>query len=388
MDERWVATLTRWTEAHLIDQQTAERIRAFEGERSRSTGLRWPVVLALACGALMLAAGVLLFVSAHWDTMSPAMRFSLVILLVAAFHLAGAGMAERFPLMATSLHAVGTIALGAGIFLAGQIFNLDEHWPGGLMLWALGATLALAILRDGPHLALSAILVPGWLISEWFVATTPANGGFDLRAALIVASGMFLLALTYFTASQNDRGGDGGFADDKSRRILLSVGGIALLPAALALTTASSPSLWRLEQSQSIPLVLRAIGWTVALGVPLTLSVALRRKAAWPNALAAVWVLALIMLRPLAADVFTYVWWALGAIALVAWGARDGRGERINMGAALFAATVLTFYFSQVMDKLGRSASLAGLGVLFLGGGWALERLRRRLVRQARGGEA
>ena len=209
VDGRWVTTLTRWTDAHLIDEQTAERIRAFERERAGATGLRWPVVLALACGALMLAAGVLLFVSANWDAMSPAMRFALVILLVAAFHLAGASVAERFPLMATSLHAVGTIALGAGIFLAGQIFNLDEHWPGGLMLWALGATLALAILRDGPHLALSAILVPAWLIGEWFVAATPVNGGFDLRAALVAACGMFLLALTYFTAPQNERSGYG-----------------------------------------------------------------------------------------------------------------------------------------------------------------------------------
>jgi len=32
------------------------------------------------------------------------------------------------------------------------------------------------------------------------------------------------------------------------------------------------------------------------------------------------------------------------------------------------------------MDRLGRSASLVGLGLLFLGGGWALERTRRRLV--------
>jgi hypothetical protein len=54
------------------------------------------------------------------------------------------------------------------------------------------------------------------------------------------------------------------------------------------------------------------------------------------------------------------------------------------MGAALFAATVIAFYFSEVMDKLGRSASLIGLGVLFLAGGWALERVRRRLVLQTK----
>ena len=60
-------------------------------------------------------------------------------------------------------------------------------------------------------------------------------------------------------------------------------------------------------------------------------------------------------------------------------------GERVNVGAVIFAATVLAFYFSQVMDKLGRSVSLIGLGVLFLIGGWALERVRRQLVHQARG---
>jgi uncharacterized membrane protein len=82
--------------------------------------------------------------------------------------------------------------------------------------------------------------------------------------------------------------------------------------------------------------------------------------------------------------VLLYVWWALGAMALIAWGVRESRRERINMGAALFAATVIAFYFSEVMDKLGRSASLIGLGVLFLGGGWALERVRRRLVLQTK----
>jgi hypothetical protein len=43
------------------------------------------------------------------------------------------------------------------------------------------------------------------------------------------------------------------------------------------------------------------------------------------------------------------------------------------------------FYFSSVMDRLGRAASLVGLGLLFLGGGWVLERARRRLVATATG---
>jgi len=50
------------------------------------------------------------------------------------------------------------------------------------------------------------------------------------------------------------------------------------------------------------------------------------------------------------------------------------------VGVLAFAITVIAFYFSSVMDKLGRSASLIGLGLLLIAGGWAMERTRRRLV--------
>jgi hypothetical protein len=45
-----------------------------------------------------------------------------------------------------------------------------------------------------------------------------------------------------------------------------------------------------------------------------------------------------------------------------------------------FGATVAWFYFSNIFDKMGRSLGLIGLGVLFLAGGWALEKTRRGLL--------
>ncbi len=76
-----------------------------------------------------------------------------------------------------------------------------------------------------------------------------------------------------------------------------------------------------------------------------------------------------------------HLWCALGSIGLIAWGWRDGRKERINLGVAGFALNILLFYVSSVLDKLGRSASLITLGILLLAGGWVLERIRRRLVK-------
>jgi hypothetical protein len=159
------------------------------------------------------------------------------------------------------------------------------------------------------------------------------------------------------------------------------IGAIALPIVSVALALVVSES----TETFSLPPGLTVVGWTVALAVPLAVAAILRNRDAWPMGVATAWTVALLQLRQSLGPVSLYAWWGLGAIGLVGWAVADRRSERVNMGAAIFAATVLAFYFSQVMDKLERSASLVGLGVLFLAGGWSLERIRRRLVRQARG---
>src|SRR6266478_6329921 len=119
--------LERRVSAGVVDASMAARIRTFEESQSPSERLRWPVLLAVALGGVLLCAGVLLFVAAHWDELSPAWRFSLVLLLVAAFPVAGAFTAERFPALSVTFYAIGAVCVGAGVFLAAQIFNLQEH---------------------------------------------------------------------------------------------------------------------------------------------------------------------------------------------------------------------------------------------------------------------
>ena len=373
MKADWTTWLDRWAAAGIVDPDTLARIRAYEQEHAGSSRLRWPIVVALAFGGLMVGGGVLLFVAAHWDALSPGQRFALVLLMVGGFHVAGALAADRFQPMSVTLHAIGTIALGGGIALGGQIFNLDEHWPGGLMLWAAGAALAWAVLRHTPQFVLTAMLGPAWLSGEWMVAS--GDDLDDVRVARVFATGIVLLSLAYFAAVH-------GEATSSRRRALQWLGAIVLLPAAALLALVASP---HGSHHVDVSMTVRAIGWGVAFLLPLAVAILLRGRAAWPVAVAAAWILALFGVGAGAPDALRYAWWAAGAVALVAWGVAEGRSERVNMGAALFAATVLAFYFSQVMDKLGRSASLIGLGLLFLGGGWALERTRRRFVQQARG---
>ncbi len=376
--------LGRWLAAGLLDSAAAERIRIFESEQEHSTGMRWPILLAISLGGLLVAAGVLLFVAAHWDDLSPAARFALVLAMVTVFHAGGALAAERFALLASVLHAVGTVTLGAGIFLAGQIFNLAEHWPGGVMMWAAGAWIAWALLRDWPQAALAAILTPAWLVGEWDVATEHLDGNYQ-----VLSQSLLLLSLTYISLRTNER-------DTPIRRSLMWIGGIALIPCAVL-----ASERWWGAGRDIVPQHLLLLGWLIGFGGPLALAYWLRGRAARMNLLAAFWVTVLSTMTSITyeramenlamhfwRDFGLYLWLWLGSVGLIAWGFRELRRERINLGVACFGITTLTFYFASVMDKLGRSLSLIGLGVLFLVGGWLLERGRRRLLARLQAGGA
>src|SRR5260370_132014 len=117
--------LKRWQSAGVLDGVAAARIRAWEAEQKRPAGLAWQGVVALILGGILLATGVVLFVSAHWEELGPGARFALVVTMVAVFHLGGALVRDNFRPLSTALHAVGTIATGAAIALVGQIFNIE-----------------------------------------------------------------------------------------------------------------------------------------------------------------------------------------------------------------------------------------------------------------------
>ena len=370
------AQLRRWEEAGLLDAQAAARIREFESARE-SPEIRWPVVFAIVFGSIMVAAGVLLFVAAHWDDLSPAERFLLVVVMIAGFHLAGGALMPRMRTLGMALHAIGTAALGGGIFLAAQIFNLEEHWPGGILLWALGALLTWLVLRDWLQATLSALLIPAWIASEWGVRTQHFTGSERLLLEFLT-----LLAITYFSARRGEE-------NSYFRRALVWSGGLPLLPLCAVLASGEREYYWN-RSLPTLPLSLHVVGVLMAFGLPLLVAFVMRGKSAAWNAGYAVWVAVMGMLeaRSFLQNVTMYALCTIASVGLVLWGLQEQRHERINLGVAGFAITILVFYFSNVMDKLGRSASLIGFGLLFLLGGWQLEKLRRRLVARTRTGDA
>jgi uncharacterized membrane protein len=376
--------IARWVAAGVIDSAAADRIRAFEaGDENRAT-LRWPVILALTIGGLLMAAGITLFVAAHWDELSTVQRFALVLLMVAVFHVGGALVAEKFSAFSTTLHAIGTIALGAGIFLSGQIFNLQENWATGILLWAAGALVAYALLRQWPQAALAAVLIPSWLVGQWDVM-------FGTRRAteLPIAVGLISLSLAYLSMRT-------GESADSTRKALAWIGELMFLPFVIIGIYVGIDYTYTSGYYKDVPVsaAAQAIAWLIAIAAPIALAWFFRRTEAWTNAVAALWAYLVIEAArhtrtrtggytsnsDFGMQIILYLLCAAGAIGLIAWGLRDQRKERLNLGVAGFALTVLFFYIDGFMGKMDKSASLLILGIICLAGGYALERTRRRLV--------
>ena len=235
--------LARWEAAGLIDGERAAAIRRYEGAQARPGGRQWQVLLALVLGGMLLGAGVLLFVAAHWDRISPAGRMSLVLAMLVFFHGVGLAARERFAGLATAMHGVGTVSAGAAIALVGQIFNMQEHWAGAVLLWALCAGAGWLLLGDQFQETLTLLLAPAWLLSEWGERTGPYAG-----SEVYVARMLTVLGMVYLTAFVHSR-----------RRVVAGV-----LFGAGALLVTGSVGGWRMagRAGRTARTGVRCRGWT------------------------------------------------------------------------------------------------------------------------------
>ena len=377
--------LTRWQSAGVLDAEAVARIRAHEAQSApkESPALKWQGVTALILGAILLACGVVLFISAHWDQMGPGTRFALVLSMVSVFHIGGGIARAHFGGMSSALHAVGTVATGAAIALVGQIFNIQDHWPAAVLLWALAALAGWMLLRDQAQQTLALLLLPAWIICEIGFRTQDYIGDQIYLGRLLFV--WAVLYITFFIGSQRK-----------------AVQGILFAAGVIAAVTgiAYMLSTWISFGGQTfIPFSTRFWAWTAIAALPLIIAAFHGHKGLVPVAAAIAFCIAL----PWCYRTWTESYYAYGmktkatyvrtdpnllAHALVAafalffcwWGVRLVSRALVNLGIVGFAVSVAWFYFSDVMSKLNRSLGLIGLGILFLVGGWALEGARRRIL--------
>jgi len=384
--------LNRWQTAGALDAETAARIRSWESAQNAivrprvpknekeadSEGIAWQGRVALILGGILLASGVALFVSAHWDQLAPGMRYLLVMAMVIVFHLGGAVIRDKFRALSTTLHAVGTISIGAAIALVGQIFNIQEHWPAAVLMWAIAAVAGWALLRDQAQQTLTLLLIPACIICEWSY-----GGQNHIGEEIYIGRFLFVWAILYLTLFI-------GTEHRIVRGILFAISAVAVVTSMFLMLDG-----WRSWYGMQAlpPFHTRFWGWIDIAVIPVLFSVFRLRKSAIPVLASIGFVIALPWCTRLFVEHYAYGSWtrtepSFAAHALVAafcvfliwWGVTQASRGLVNLGTVFFGATVAWFYFGNLFDKMGRSLGLIGLGVLFLAGGWALERTRRGLL--------
>jgi uncharacterized membrane protein len=278
---------------------------------------------------------------------------------------------------------VGTISAGAAIALVGQIFNIQEHWPAAVLLWALAAFAGWALLRDQAQQTLALLLLPAWILCE-LGFRMQGHIGDDVYMSRIC----FVWAILYLTFFAGSR-----------RRV---VQGILFAASAIAAVygTVFMLATWVSFSSDQtfIPFGTRVWAWIAIAAVPLLIAAFHGHKGLVPIAAAIAFVIALPWCYSTTTQSYSYAGGQkmtytstspnLLAHALVAafavflcwWGVRLLSRALVNLGIVGFAVAVLWFYFSDIYNDHERALGLIGLGVLFLAGGWALEKMRRRIL--------
>ena len=383
--ERLAHDIATWTRGGLItgDQERAILARIGAGE-PRAVGilrLGWFVTAISIIGALVLAGGVVLLFASQWAELPTWFRTASLIAGMLAAYAAGYALIYRFEMqrVGSALLLLGTLLYEAGLFLLAQIYNMPVDSPILLLLAAAG-TLPLAYLFESRVVLLLGIAnLTGWLITE-MVKRYPDSPKTQSALLVVAALGVAFYAIGHLHAL---RRATAAFADT------YAISGLLVVLGLVYVFTFDEP--WSemidagVKSYASPPVVYVSIG----IAAVLVAAQALLRGRDVETAIdvaaqAVVLVIAAIVATWPAwtgyAVLFNAVYFAVAA-GLVTRGYLRGDERYINLGLAIVGLGLFTRYVDVFWSLLARSAFFIIGGLLLLGVAFAIERMRRGLIR-------
>jgi uncharacterized membrane protein len=116
-------------------------------------------------GAVLVAAGIILLVAAHWNEIPRGVKIAAGLALMLGFHGGGWWLREvqgTWRRTGEALHLVGSCLFLANIALVGQIYNMVSRPPNAFLLWWVGLAALPWLLRSKPQHALLLIAFGIW----------------------------------------------------------------------------------------------------------------------------------------------------------------------------------------------------------------------------------
>ncbi len=219
-NSRWLRSeIEQWQQEGLIDDRQAGLLLARYPAPAGRDG--WGRVIFSALGALIFGLGIILLFAYNWEAMHRFAKLASIGAGLLGAHAAGWWLMRpggAHPRLGESLHLLGSLLFGAGIWLVAQIYHIDEHYPNAFLVWSLGAlALAWAIPSTAQGaLALALVLIWAWAevfdfqqgahLGPWLVALGVLPLAWQRRATALLAAGLigFLLLFAFSLGRVND----------------------------------------------------------------------------------------------------------------------------------------------------------------------------------------
>jgi uncharacterized membrane protein len=126
-------------------------------------------------GAILIASGTILVISAHWNDIPAGVKIAAGVALMLGAHGVGWWLREvrkDFPKVGEALHFAGSLLFLANIALVGQIYHLSSRPGNAFLLWWIGIAALPWVLRSAAQFALLLLGIGVWLGVEINDATS------------------------------------------------------------------------------------------------------------------------------------------------------------------------------------------------------------------------
>lgn len=388
--ERLARDTATWRREGLITEQQEQALLARSGARAvetvRALRLGWFAAAVSIVGAIVLAAGVVLLFATNWEQMPSWFRTGAVFAGMTLAYGLGYALIYRYDMqrIGSALILLGVLLYEAGLFLIAQIYNMPVDNPGPLFVLAAAGAFPLAYLFGSRIIMLLALAdVTGGVFAE-LESRYPNEPKAESVLIVIAALGIAYYAIGRLHALHSD-------LEHFAETYVFS--GLLVLLGLVYVFTFDEP--WSamidsgVEPYAAPPVIYIAIVLALALVAAQWL---LRPRDIEANidtgAQAALLALAAVVATWPGwtgyAIVFNAAYFAISA-GLVTRGYLRGDERYINAGLLVVAIGLLTRYVDVFWSLLAGSAFFIIGGLLLLAVAFALERMRRGLVRAMAG---